>query len=54
MKQTDKFGTAPLGKLLREQALPASIGILTMSIYGIIDTIFVGRFVGANAIGVLF
>jgi putative MATE family efflux protein len=53
MKQTDKFGAAPLGKLLREQALPASIGILTMSIYGIIDTIFVGRFVGANAIGAI-
>lgn len=53
MKQTDKFGTAPLGKLLRDQALPASIGILTMSIYGIVDTIFVGRVVGADAIGAI-
>lgn len=53
MKQTDKFGTAPLGKLLREQAIPASIGILTMSIYGIVDTIFVGRVVGPYAIGAI-
>lgn len=53
MRQTDKFGSAPLGKLLREQALPASIGILAMSVYGIIDTIFVGRVVGANAIGAI-
>lgn len=53
MDSTDKFGTAPLGKLLREQAFPASIGILVMSIYGIVDTIFVGRFVGSEAIGAI-
>ena len=53
MESTDKFGTAPLGALLREQAFPASIGILVMSIYGIVDTIFVGRFVGSEAIGAI-
>ncbi|MDX1651987.1 MAG: MATE family efflux transporter [Brumimicrobium sp.] len=53
MKSTDKFGTAPLGGLLREQAFPASVGILVMSIYSIVDTIFVGRFVGAAGIGAI-
>lgn len=53
MKSTDKFGTAPLGGLLREQAFPASVGILVMSIYGIVDTIFVGRYVGPEGIGAI-
>lgn len=53
MREADKFGTQPLGKLLRQQALPASVGILVMSIYGIVDTIFVGHFVGADGIGAI-
>jgi putative MATE family efflux protein len=53
MREADKFGTQPLGKLLRQQAFPASIGILVMSIYGIVDTIFVGHFVGADGIGAI-
>ena len=47
------FGTEPLGKLLRQQAIPASIGILIMSIYGIVDTIFVGRWVGGLGIAAI-
>ncbi len=50
MTQTQKFGSESIGKLLRQQAIPASIGILIMSIYGIVDTIFVGRWVGAMGI----
>lgn len=53
MREADKFGNQPLGKLLRQQAFPASIGILVMSIYGIVDTIFVGHFVGADGIGAI-
>lgn len=53
MSKKDSFGTEPLGKLLREQAIPASIGILVMSIYGIVDTIFVGRWVGSLGIGAI-
>ena len=53
MNSTDKFGTAPLGKLLAEQAIPASVGILTMSIYAIVDTIYVGHFVGPEGIGAI-
>ena len=53
MKSTEKFGTAPLGKLLAEQAIPASVGILTMSIYAIVDTIYVGHYVGPEGIGAI-
>jgi len=53
MTQSDIFGTESIGKLLRKQAIPASIGILIMSIYGIVDTIFVGRYVGAIGIGAI-
>ncbi len=49
----DAFGTLPLGTLLRQQAIPASIGILVMSIYGIVDTIFVGLWVGSLGIGAI-
>lgn len=51
MSDSNRFGTEPLGTLLRQQAIPASIGILVMSIYGIVDTIFVGRYVGSLGIG---
>ena len=53
MKKSDTFGTAPLGTLLRQQAIPASIGILIMSIYGVVDTIYVGRWVGSNGIAAI-
>lgn len=49
----DDFGTQPLGKLLRKQAIPASAGILVMSIYGIVDTIFVGLWVGSMGIAAI-
>ena len=53
MSNNKHFGTDSLGKLLRSQAIPAAIGILVMSIYGIVDTIFVGRWVGALGIGAI-
>ncbi len=53
MTRSEKLGHSPIGKLLLEQAVPASIGILVMSIYMIVDTIFVGQFVGAVAIGAI-
>ena len=39
---SNDFGTAPIGKLLIKQAVPASIGILVMSLNILVDTIFVG------------
>jgi len=53
MNRSEKLGTLPIGKLLLEQAVPASVGILVMSIYMIVDTIFVGQYVGAVAIGAI-
>ncbi|MEX0780406.1 MAG: MATE family efflux transporter [Balneolales bacterium] len=51
--QQDFFGTEPLGKLLRNQAVPAAIGIMVMSVYGIVDTIFVGLWVGSLGIAAI-
>ena len=53
MSQSSKFGTESIGRLLKQQAIPASIGILIMSIYGIVDTIFVGRWVGSMGIAAI-
>ncbi len=53
MKQSDKLGTEEIPKLLFQMAAPASIGILVMSIYMIVDTIFVGKFVGAMGIAAI-
>jgi len=47
------FGIEPIGKLLRQQAVPAAVGILMLSIYGIVDTVFVGRWVGPDGIGAI-
>jgi len=47
------FGHDPIGKLLLQQALPAAVGVLVLSIYGIVDTIFVGRFVGSLGIATI-
>ena len=49
----DAFGTEPLGRLLRQQAIPASAGILVMSVYGIVDTILVGLWVGSLGIAAI-
>ncbi|MBT3444782.1 MAG: MATE family efflux transporter [Flavobacteriaceae bacterium] len=47
------FGTQPIPQLLIKQAVPASIGILVMSLNILIDTIFVGQWIGANAIAAI-
>ncbi len=47
------LGTQPISKLLIQQAVPASIGILVMSLNMIVDTIFVGRWVGPKAISAI-
>lgn len=47
------LGLQPIGKLLIKQAVPASIGILVMSLNILIDTIFVGRWIGSTAIAAI-
>ena len=44
------LGTEKISKLLIKQAVPASIGILVMSLNMIVDTIFVGQWIGSLAI----
>lgn len=48
-----QMGTAPIGQLLIRQAVPASVGILVMSLNILIDTIFVGQWIGPNAIAAI-
>jgi len=52
-KQTNALGVEKISKLLLKQAIPASIGILVMSINMIVDTIFVGRWIGVMAIAAI-
>ena len=45
-----ELGTEPIGKLLKEYALPAIIAMTASSLYNMIDSIFIGQGVGALAI----
>lgn len=50
---SNDLGTQPIGKLLIRQAVPASIGILVMSLNILVDTIFVGHWIGSIAIAAI-
>ncbi len=50
---SQELGNKPIGKLLIKQAVPASIGILVMSLNILIDTIFVGNWIGPTAIAAI-
>ena len=50
---SEELGNKPIGKLLIQQAVPASIGILVMSINILVDTIFVGNWIGSTAIAAI-
>lgn len=47
------LGHQPIGKLLIKQAVPASIGILVMSLNILVDTIFVGNWISSTAIAAI-
>jgi putative MATE family efflux protein len=49
----EQLGSEPIGKLLIKQALPASIGILVMSLNILVDSIFVGNWIGSIAIAAI-
>ncbi len=54
MQETaEDFGTGDLKKLLMRQAVPASVGILFLTVNMLVDTILVGRWVGSIAIAAL-
>lgn len=50
---SEELGNKPIGKLLIKQAVPASIGILVMSINILVDTIFVGNWIGSIGIAAI-
>ncbi len=52
-KIASDLGTEKISKLLIKQAVPAAIGILVMSLNMIVDTIFVGRWIGVLAIAAI-
>lgn len=51
MQKSEKLGTDNIGKLLAGQAIPAAIGFMLMSLNMIIDTFYVGHYIGKLAIG---
>ncbi|MBA3985339.1 MAG: MATE family efflux transporter [Flavobacteriales bacterium] len=53
ISRSENLGTKPIGKLLIQQSVPASIGILVMSLNILIDTIFVGNWIGSIAIAAI-
>ncbi|MDE6453771.1 MAG: MATE family efflux transporter [Muribaculaceae bacterium] len=53
MQQSEKLralATEPVGRLLWRYSLPAVTGMLVMSLYNVVDRIFIGQGVGADAI----
>ncbi|MFT5736355.1 MAG: putative MATE family efflux protein [Maribacter sp.] len=50
---SEQLGSEPIGKLLIKQAVPASIGILVMSLNILVDSIFVGNWIGSIAIAAI-
>lgn len=53
MNHSDKMGVLPIPKLLFQQSLPAAIGILMLSINMVVDSIYVGNYVGSLGLGAI-
>lgn len=49
-KATLELGTKPVGQLLMQYAIPAIIAMTASSLYNMVDSIFIGKGVGAMAI----
>ena len=47
------LGTHPIKRLLFTQAMPAAIGFMVMSLNMVVDTFFVGQYIGELAIGAI-
>ena len=50
MDHLTKLGTLPVGRLLWNMSLPACAGLLSIMLYNLVDTIFIGHYAGAVAI----
>lgn len=47
IKDKEFFGKDSIGKLLFKMSLPATIGMLVMTLYNVVDSIFIGKYVGS-------
>lgn len=45
-----RLETEPVGRLLWEYSVPAIVGVMVMSLYNVVDRIFIGQGIGADAI----
>ena len=57
MNQSEYLGTQPVGKLLRQFAVPCICSLIISCLYNIVDQIFVGNgvgYLGNAATGVIF
>ena len=52
-EKSSYLGTESIPKLLFKQALPAAIGFMVMSLNMVVDTFFVGQYIGELAIGAI-
>ena len=52
-EKSSYLGEEYIPKLLLKQALPAAIGFMVMSMNMIVDTYFVGQYIGELAIGAI-
>ncbi|QEN06059.1 MATE family efflux transporter [Thiospirochaeta perfilievii] len=50
-KEMNKLGTEKIDKLLFKMSMPAVIGMMVNALYNVVDTIFIARGVGTDAIG---
>lgn len=46
----DELARRPVGRLLWQYSIPAVVGMLVMALYNVVDRIFIGQWVGADAI----
>lgn len=49
--ERSELGRAPVGRLLIRMSIPATLGMIVNGLYNLVDTIFIGRGVGTEAIG---
>ena len=52
-EKSSYLGIDPIPRLLLKQALPAAIGFMVMSANMVVDTFFVGQYIGELAIGAI-
>jgi len=52
-KNSKALGEENIGKLLKRLSIPAMMGMIVNALYNFVDTVFLGQFVGVDAIGAL-